>query len=106
MIETIRFPLTGKRNVGTQIIMYPAKINKILQKTGFKNNIIFDGDGKINLTGTKEVKNFYPKTKYKMTNVYEFVCEKKNLVLVLLRTLLGEKTIETFTYLEPITNFI
>jgi len=59
---------------GSQRILTKNKVIEILKKNGFIN-IIDEKEGGINFTQT-QIKNFYPKKKYGLTNVYEILCEK------------------------------
>jgi len=72
--STARYNFTSKISKGKQHILSKNKAIKILRDIGFKK-IQAEKEGEINISNI-EIKSFYPKKKYGLTNVYEILCEK------------------------------
>lgn len=60
---------------GSQTIMPVEVTINLMKEIGFKH-IIWDGDGMINLTNKKNVKQFFHKYYYNEVGVYEVLCQK------------------------------
>lgn len=78
-IETLEnsfnFYSTGKRTNGKQIVMPVNYTLNLMKKIGF-TNLIWDGEGLINLNNEKNCDSFFKKTYNGKVGVYEILAEK------------------------------